>query len=214
MVTEVFAIRKCDIDQIIQSSTSSGYNCQSQNIEYEMPFELYESIDNLGYFYFHVKFKKGKVLSIHVGTTKDWQYNLITTKDLLHYHETGEIIPLEIVNYTREENEMFQNYVIESVEFGELNVVAIKASIKEIAKEMEGVSLEKEGGDTYLVKDGNAVKLDSEEFQAQVQKYVVGKTLGELRKNAAMYKLITKLGLISKVVLAKSESGLAGIFGD
>jgi hypothetical protein len=81
-------------------------------------------------------------------------------------------------------------------------------------KSMPGVSLEKEGSDTYLVKDGTAVKLDSKEFQDQVKTYVVGKTMAELQKNIAMYNLITKLGLIKKCTLIKSESGFAGIFGE
>ena len=213
MVTEVFAIRKCDIDKIIVSSTSTGYNCEAQRINCEITFGMYDSLHDLDYFYFHVNFYKSKDCYVKVGIIKDWQYQLIENKDLLRYYETGEIVPIRIEKYVKEET-MFQNYVIQEVEFGELNIVAIKASLKEIAKTMDGVSIEKEGSETYLVKDGTAVKLDSKEFQDQVQKYVVGKTISELRKNAAMYQLITKLGLINKCVLTKSESGLAGIFGE
>jgi hypothetical protein len=63
------------------------------------------------------------------------------------------------------------------------------------------------------VKEGTAIELDSEEFQSQVQKYVIDKTMSELKKSPAMYKLITKLGIIKTVALTKVEDNLAAIFG-
>jgi hypothetical protein len=165
--------------------------------------------------YCHIKRNaQGILTQLFVTSDVDWYFQRARVYDWIYFNQYNK---KKNFNYFKqgemEDDEMFENYVITDIEFGELNLVALKTSMKAIVKELEGVELVKEASETYLVKDGNAVKIDSDEFQGQVKKYVVGKTMAELKKNAAMYKIITKLGLISKCSLEKNEDGLAGIFG-
>lgn len=151
--------------------------------------------------------------SVFISKEISWDFSIAPIYDWEHFYNKGErILFLEKSNESEDET-MFENYQIVDIEFGELNPVALKTAVKEIAKTLDGVSIEKEGGETYLVKDGTAVLLEGKEFQAQVQKYVVGKTMAELKKSPAMHKIITKLGLISKCTLQKSDEGIADIFG-
>jgi hypothetical protein len=217
---EIFGIAKKDLHSVVTTDTIGGYYCEfggngDNTFGGLVTLNMLDDILDFECVYFHMIFGvEGRKPSVIVDTVVRWEYRMTTiVKDLLHFHRTGEVIELKLTEKPKEE-EIMKNYIIGDVEFSELNAIALKTSLKEIAKSTTGITIEKDGVDTYLVKNGTVLKLDSKEFQSEVQKYVVGKTMVELKNNHTMYNLITILGLISKFTMVKPESSLAEMLGE
>ncbi len=215
---EVLGIQKSKLNIITDKPTLDYYYCVFGGYNGTPVFNgfiklsLLDTILDFEYVYFHIiaNYNSPATPRVVVDIQVRWEYSMHKIQDLLHFHRTGELI--ELNKELKEDETMFDNYTITDVEFGEINRVALKVAVKELAKELKGMKLEKDGDDTYLVKDGAVVKLDSKEFQAQVKLYVEGKTSAELRKNAAMYTIITKLGLIKSCKMTKPVEDLSTVF--
>jgi hypothetical protein len=163
--------------------------------------------DSSAVLYFHAEEQAGQVVNIVVDTACRPEFSDCPATPLPHLSPVGK----RPFSSPESEPAMFENYKISEIEFGTINIVALEAVIEELAKDLDGASLRVKEGDTYLVRDGAAVKLESDEFRGQVEEYVKGKTVVELRKNSAMYKLVTKLGLIKTVTLTRHEEDLVSI---
>lgn len=144
---------------------------------------------------------------ITISRTKNFEFGLIQERKLTAvYEEERWITP-------KERDNMFSNYKITDVKFGEISDVALETAVEKIAHELQGVEIKTKGEKTYMVKNGKAIELKGEEFIALVQKYVVGKTVSGLRRNKEMFTLIQNLGIISEVTLQCQADDLSTIFG-
>jgi len=151
--------------------------------------------------------KPNEIVNATVTPSIPFQCELLTEEDLVEaYYSRNMKTP-------RGGTEMFDTYKVTNVEFGEVNEVALEVAIEDIAKNLPGVVLKKKRDKVHLVKDGSAVELNGAEFKGLIERYMKDKTVAELRGNTAMYGLITKLGLLKKVTLEKSEGDLSAILG-
>ncbi len=114
-----------------------------------------------------------------------------------------------------EENEMFRNYTIESIEVGEINPIALRVAVEDLIKnnQLSGVTIEKDGDKAVLVKGSSVIDLAGEEFAEKVKQYAKGKTLTALGEKPVMLALIKSLGLIKSVTLVKEDNTLTDLIG-
>jgi len=142
-----------------------------------------------------------------ISLIEKFEYALLSSMNLVEVYEHYKW------EFPQEKKEMFNNFVIEDVVFGEVNEVALETAVEKIASDLQGVEIKTKNDKTYLVKDGSAIELNGDEFIALVEKYVKGKTVNALSKNREMFTLIKNLGIIKEVKLTSKDSGLSSIFG-
>lgn len=147
----------------------------------------------------------------------EWEFKLLPVYDLMSYLTSGKLISASKPYEREEEDEMVQfgNFLIEDVELGELNTIALKAAIKKLEPifKKHDIELVRESGELILVKDGSTETVNGDEFKTKLKEQVVGKTVAEISGNEIVWGLLTTLGLINKITLGKSKDGLSGIFG-
>jgi len=137
----------------------------------------------------------------------------LATKMLKEYMELGT--PEEIkrkLQFKEEEKIVFENYRIEEVELNELDEVALEVAMTELLEEHPGVKVKEKKDKLYLIKGGKSVCLEPESFKKTVLKMVKGKTMKQISKLGILYDMITRLGILNKVVLVKQDSDLEDIF--
>lgn len=163
---------------------------------------------------------KGNNLFFHITRDVEGDINKIQADTKRRFEFQGVKLQMLSEEYRKrklktpkEERAMFTNYKITSVEFAEINEVALEAAMEKLAGQMDGVEIKAKGEKTYLVKDGTAIELNGEEFVAMVKKYVIGKTEAELTRNTSMYNLIKTLGIVKSATVERDESSLSSIFG-
>jgi hypothetical protein len=209
----IYVLKKDNFEKFIIEKTKTITIFSIFNNQCMIASEILDTTDIL---FFHAETLDRKVSNVIIDVERRLDFDMATEFNLTEsYMLKGIEFPNknQINNCNKEEFLMFENYKITNIEFGEINPVALETAIEELSADLEGVSLKEKDGKTYIVKEGTAIELDSEEFQSQVQKYVIDKTMSELKKSPAMYKLITKLGIIKTVALTKVEDNLAAIFG-
>lgn len=157
--------------------------------------------------FIHVIKHDGKIRNIEVLNHVRFEFDFKNLVNLVEYYKRMKM------ETPKEESNMFSNYKITDVKFGEVIDIALESAIEKIAKDLDGVEIKTRGEKTFLVKDGNAIELQGGEFQKLVESYVKGKTVSSLRNNSAMFSLITKLGIIESVQLSKEKDDLSSIFG-
>jgi len=144
---------------------------------------------------------------ITISLSERFEYNLFSSMNLIEvYHHNDWDFP-------KEKRDMFSNFKITNVEFGEVSDVALETAVEKIAGNLKGVEIKTKADKTYLVKDGSAIELNGEEFISLVDAYVKGKTVSGLSRNSEMFTLIKNLGIIKKVTLESKGGDLSSIFG-
>lgn len=116
---------------------------------------------------------------------------------------------------------MFNDFKITEVKLKEeIHGIALKVAVESLISTgcLGDAKIEMEGGKPYLVKGGQCEDLTSTDFLAKADKFLVGKTQGELakiasdikRKGYIMCHLINGLNLIESCQLERCESSILG----
>ncbi len=163
-------------------------------------------------FYLHAYLDDcGIINKIQALTTKRFEFNFVPEEDL------DQALKLKGGNNLQKEEEdsnMFNSFVIDEFDLGDIDTVALEVTIKEWAKGKDGVTLHTKGEDVYMGKEGSgkSVRVGGEEFKILIEKYLKGKTVSDLVKNPDLYNLIQGLGVVKSVTLTSVETSLGDFF--
>ncbi len=203
-VKEVYILKVEDADKFILRTTKHFHIFEVFGNQCRMRTNKVVSAVKL---YFYVTKDGDKVISVVGGAQDRFEFSTVDSFDLVKAYKERKL------KTPKEGRSMFTNFKITSIDFREVNDVALEAAIEKVAATMDGVEIKTKGDKSYLVKDGSAIELNGKEFQELVAKYVVGKTEADLTRNAPMYQLIKSLGIIKKATVEADESDLSTIFG-
>lgn len=206
--SEIFVISRQDFDLFVIKTNRVTYKVKIFDKEFNVKKEL---VDGQSRIYVHIEKAGTKIQKLFIDQIMRWEFNFDEEKcrDLISYYKQSKL------KTPWEENEMFRNYTVESIEVGEVHPIALKAAIENLIKsgQLQGVTIEKEGEQHFLVKGSSVIALESKEFAVKVEEYVKGKMVKNLGENAVMLAIVKGLGLIKSVTLTKKENSLAEILG-